>query len=669
MGDPITQDQRLLAVITNAGKDALLLDTVSGQEGISQPYRFVLTMMSEVATGNPSKVIPHQLVGTSISISVELSEAGIGIQTATRYITGLCERFVQEDADDTFAYFSAVIVPFFSFLNYATNCRIFQGKSVPEIVQAVVGQHGYASHLRLETTKSYTARDYCVQYHETDFNFLSRLMESEGIYYYFEHTNGNHVMVLADAPSQYHANPLKSDFKYSPVTGLETTEDTIRAWRVEEEMHPGKWTYRDYHHEAPTNRFEITNPSVNVAAEGTKFEVFDYPGNYAKPFNKQGQVGKVHPEGDKLTRLRVEKEETFQTLISGNSVCRALTSGYKIDVTGGSAAGSYLLTELRHDMNQAPAYPHMASTRAPYRNSFRAIPAATLFVPPADHPRGQAHGLQTAFVIDESESGNTEEIWPDKFGRVRVRFHWDREAKYACWLRVVQPWAGKAWGQQWIPRVGDEVAVNFLEGDPDCPVVIGSIYNADNMPPFSLPGNKTQSGILTHSSKGGGGSNYNMLRFEDKMGSEEIYVQAEKDWNSLIKHDETRTIKHNRTSTIHVNETRTVETGDDTISVEQGKRTITVAQNISTTSNQGDISWEAKKGGISTKADMGSISTKADMGNIDTEASLGSITIKAGAQSVTISGTTGVTISCGASSISMTPSSISISSPMVLINS
>jgi type VI secretion system secreted protein VgrG len=289
-----------------------------------------------------------------------------------------------------------------------------------------------------------------------------------------------------------------------------------------------------------------------------------------------------------------------------------------------------------------------------------------------------AHGLQTAFVIDESQSGNTEEIWPDKYGRVRVRFNWDRESKYACWVRVVQPWAGNAWGQQWIPRVGDEVAVTFLEGDPDCPVVIGGIYNATNMPIFALPDNKTQSGILTHSSTGGGSSNYNMLRFEDKMGSEEIYVQAEKDWNSLIKNNETRTIKNNRTSTIHVNESRTVETGDDTISVQKGKRTITVQQDISTTSNNGNISEEAKTGNISTKADMGNISTQAslgnisttaDLGNISTTASLGSITIEASVNSVTISGLAGVTISCGASSISMTPASISISAPIVMINS
>jgi type VI secretion system secreted protein VgrG len=660
MAEAITQANRLLAVSTPAGEDVLLLDSFAGQEGISRPFRFVLRMVSQVEGGNPQKVKPHDLVGESMTVRVELSSPGSGAKSSERYLTGLCERFAKEDQDDEFAYFSAVIVPWFSFLNYATNCRIFQDKDVTQIVQQVVSELGYSSQLRLDLSKSYTTRDYCVQYRETDFSFLSRLMESEGIYYYFEHADGNHVMVLADAPSQYHAMPELSQFKYSPAAGMEATEDTIGSWRVEEEMHAGKWTHRDYHHEAPTNAFEISEPSIDVADEGKKFEVYDYPGDYAKKFNKADSAAKARPEGEKLTRIRMEKEETFHIVVSGSSKCRAFTTGYKFDVQGGFAAGSYLLTELQHDANQQPAYRNVDNARGVYKNSFRAIPAATPFEPPAVHGRAAIYGLQTAFVIDESSSGNSEEIWPDKYGRVRVRFHWDREAKWACWLRVVQPWAGKAWGQLWIPRVGDEVAVTFLEGDPDCPVVIGGIYNSDNMPIFKLPDNKTQSGILTHSSTGGGSSNFNMLRFEDKMGSEEIYVQAEKDHNALIKHDETRTVKNDRTTTIHVNDSRTVETGDDTISVQQGKRTITVAQNISETSQQGNIS---------TTASMGNISVKADIGNISEQATLGNITIQASVGQISISGLSGVTISCGASSISMTPASISITAPMVLINS
>jgi len=669
MGDPITQDNRLIAVTTPAGKDVLLLDSVSGVEGVSRPFRYVLNMMSEIEAGNPAKVIPHQLVGKSMTVNVSLTSVTLGETIGDRYLTGLCERFVQSGQNEQFAFFSATIVPWFSFLNYATNCRIFQDMDVTDIISAVVSAHGYSSLFRMELTKSYTKRDYCVQYRETDFAFVSRLLEDEGIFYYFEHNNGNHVMVLADAPSCYKAAPVQSSFKYAPVAGQDVTADSVSSWQVEESMSPGKWTSRDYHHEVPANNWERTEPSTTVAAEGMKFEAYDYPGEDAKIFNKDGSSSSLPAEAEKSVRTRMEKEESSQTIITGSSKCRAFTAGYKVDVQGVPSGSSFLLTNISQRLAQQPAYRNRDFTRQPYENSFTAIPAAVPYVPQRVTGRALVHGLQPALVIDDSPSGNTEEIWPDKYGRVKVRFYWDREAKYACWVRVVQPWAGKSWGQQWIPRVGDEVAISFMEGDPDCPVVIGSVYNATNMPVFALPDNKTQSGILTHSSTGGGSSNYNMLRFEDKMGSEEIYIQAEKDWNSLIKHDETRTVKNNRTSTIHVNDSRTVETGDDTIAVQQGNRTITVQQNISEESKMGNISVKADMGNISTEASMGNITTKADLGNITTQASVGSITIQADVQSVTISGLMGVTISCGASSIEMTPASISISAPMVLINS
>ena len=670
MGDPITQDNRLIAVITNAGTDVLLLDSVTGVEGVSRPFRYVLNMMSQVETGNPAKVIPHQLVGTSMTVKVSLTNIGPGETIGERYITGLCERFVQSGAGDEFAVFSATIVPWFSFLNYATNCRIFQDKSVPDIITEVVGTYGYTSMLRSELSKTYTARDYCVQYRESDFAFLSRLMEDEGIYYYFEHNNGNHVMVLGDAPSCYKETPVQSAFKYSSAAGQDVAADSIKDWQVEETMSPGKWTTRDYHHEAPSNNWERSEPSTTVASEGMKFEAYDFPGEDSKFFNKAGSFSSLPNQAEATVRTRMMKEEASQKVVNGTSNCRAFTTGYKVDVQGAEAAGSWFLTNISQRLTQQPAYRNRDYTRQAYQNSFTAIAAETPFVPQRITGRSTVAGLQTATVIDESPSGNTEEIWPDKYGRVRVRFGWDREAKYACWVRVVQPWAGKSWGQLWIPRVGDEVAITFLEGDPDCPVVMGGIYNATNMPIFTLPDNKTQSGILTHSSTGGGGSDYNMLRFEDKNGSEEIYVQAQKDWNSLIKHDETRTVKNNRTTTIHVNESRTVETGNDTIDVQQGNRTITVDQgNISEEAKMGNISVKADMGNISTEASLGNISVKADVGSISTQASLGSITIQADVGSISISGLSGVTISCGASSISLTPASISISAPMVLINS
>jgi type VI secretion system secreted protein VgrG len=423
MGDPIKQDKRMMALTSDAGEDVLLVDTLTGVEGISRPYRFVLTLMAEVEPGNPAKVKPHDLVGTSFSVKVMLSTPGTGEAAGERYVTGLCERFAQTGMDDEFAYYSATVVPWFSFLNYAANCRIFQDKDVTGIISDVVSAHGYSAKLRQDVTKTYTQRDYCVQYRETDFAFLCRLMEDEGIYYYFEHTDSGHTMVLGDATSCYKDLPGQNSFKYATAAGQDVAADAILQWMSEERMHPGKWTSRDFHHEAPDNMVERSEPSTSVAAAGKPFEVFDYPGEDAKIFNKAGSFGNVPPEADKSVRTRMEKEEASQVVVGGVSNCRSFTSGYKVEVEGAPAAGTYLLTSISHRMAQQPAYRNRDVTRTAYENTFTGIPVSVLFVPPQVTGRSVVHGLQTAFVIDESASGNSEEIWPDKFGRIRVRFH------------------------------------------------------------------------------------------------------------------------------------------------------------------------------------------------------------------------------------------------------
>ncbi len=507
MAETITQANRLLAVGTPAGEDVLLISSFAGSEGVSRPFRYTIKMVADVLNNKPAQVKQHDLVGKPFTIGIKLSEVGVDFDTTQRYINGLCERFSKDGQDDNLAYYTAVIVPWFSFLGYASNCRIFEDKTVPDIIKKVVEDCGYSSYLKVSLTKTYTAWDYCVQYRETDFAFISRLMEHEAIYYYFEHDEGKHVMVLADAPSCYNPNPDQSTFRFAPVAGQDTTEDTIRTWSVEEEIHTGKWTTRDYHHEMPSNNLEISETSPDVADEGKKFEVYDYPGDHAKKFNKpEARLSDVRPEGEKLDRLRMQKEETNHLVMSGWSRCRAFTSGYKITVQGGDAAGSYLLTEVEHSAVQQPDYQNREDVRFAYENRFRCIKSTVPYVPLQHTPKPVVYGLDTALVVDESKSGTTEEIWPDKYGRIRVCFHWDREANYTCWLRVVQPWAGRAWGQLWLPRTGDEVVVSFLQGDPDCPIVMGSVYNKSNMPIFTLPDNKTQSGILTRSSmKGGGG--------------------------------------------------------------------------------------------------------------------------------------------------------------------
>ena len=661
--DNITQANRLLQLSTPAGQDVLLIYSFSGYEAISRPFRYVLELVADVMNNMPAQVTPHTLVGQMFTLTVTLD----GSDTP-KTITGYCESFSTGAVDEEFAHYTAVLVPWFSFLNLNANIRFFQNMTVPDIVSQVISQSPYSSGLQNNTTKTYTAWDYCTQYRETDFAFISRILEAEGIYYYFEpdQTLG-HKLVIADATSCYASLPNQSSFAYSPAAGIQDLNDTIRVWSSEERIHTGKWTINDYHHEMPTSNLQNSAPSTIVATAGQSFSMYDFPGEFAKKFNNPAsRLSDVNPEGTTLVDVKMNAEEATRVECSGVSRCRAFMVGYTISVTGGTPAGTYLLTEVTHQGYQMPAYRERDEVPDAYSNTFKCISSSVLFTPRQVTPKPLIYGLQTAVVVTDSSG---EEIWPDKYGRVKVIFAWDISKTNACWLRVVQPWAGKQWGQQWLPRVGDEVVVSFIEGDPDLPIVVGSVYNADNMPIFSLPDNKTQSGLQTHSSKGGGSSDYNMLRFEDNNGSEEIYIQAQKDWNSLIKNNETRTVQNNRTSTIYTNDSRTVQTGSDTISVQQGSRTITVAQNISETAQQGNISTTAQQGNISTTASMGNISTTASMGNISETASLGNITIEASVGSITISGLSGVTISCGASSIQMSPASISISAPMVLINS
>ena len=275
-----------------------------------------------------------------------------------------------------------------------------------------------------------------------------------------------------------------------------------------------------------------------------------------------------------------------------------------------------------------------------YSNSFTCIPYKIPFLPERGTPKPVVRGPHTAVVVGPPG----EEIFPDKFGRVKVQFFWDRQGKMdensSCWTRVSHPWAGKNWGFVAIPRIGHEVVVEFLEGDPDRPIIVGSVYNADNMPPYALPDNKTQTGVKTRSSKGGGSANFNEIRFEDKKGSEELYFHAERNLTGEVEKDETRTVGENRTTTIHKDDTETVETGNHTLTVSQGNREATVS--------------------------MGNDKLTVSMGGVTHEVPVG--THKVDAMMVETDGQTMITLKCGASSIEMTPASITIKSPMVMIN-
>ncbi|MBP5857785.1 type VI secretion system tip protein VgrG [Marivibrio halodurans] len=546
-----SQDNLYLSVTTPLGKDKLLLKSVRGTEAVSRLFRFEFEMTSE----DPA-IDFAGIVGESVTARIE-----IGDGTESRYVNGIVTAFSQHDSDPRFWLYRAVVEPTFWLGTRQADCRIFQDQSVTDIIETVLGELGVSDY-SLETAGSYAAREYCVQYNESAFDFLSRLMEEEGIFYFFRHEDGKHTLVLADDADVHADCPGAEQATYRPtIPGRREEEDTIFQLAYVQRVTTDKVAARDYNFEQPS-----TDLTTQAAGDGTgsDMEVYEYPGGYT-----------AKDAGDKLGDIRLQAFETPVKELSGRSSVKGFVAGYNFSLIWHereSLNDSYMIRELslRADADR-------------YENGFVAQPATHPFRPARVTRRPRIHGSQTALVTGKAG----EEIWTDKYGRIKVQFHWDREGEKdentTCFVRVAQGWAGKSWGSWFIPRIGMEVVVSFLEGDPDRPLVTGCVYNGENMPAYGLPGDQTKSWIKTNSSKGGGGSNE--LRFEDKKGSEEVYLHAEKDWNSVVENLRTTTINESDdTLTIKKgNRTFAVEKGDETHSV-KGTRTLTVdgAQNHKT---------------------------------------------------------------------------------------
>jgi type VI secretion system secreted protein VgrG len=529
-----TQENRLATIATPLGTDVLLLEGFSGTEGISELFRFDLRLLADV-----DKTIDFDAI-VGKSVTVEIFTPG-----GPRFFNGLISRFAEGSSDNTFTSYSAELVPWLWMLTRTADCRIFQELTVPDIIRKVFTDLGFTD-VRFELTGSYQPREYCVQYRETDFNFVSRLMEQYGIFYYFEHENGKHTMVLADAPASHKPCPLQPRARFHQISPGETlVEHVVTEWQKVQEIRSGKYALQDFNFETPS-----LNLMVNVESQspGSKLEIYDYPGEYQK-------LG----EGEALVRARIEEEECQRTSISGAGTCVAFTAGYKFDLaehTRASHNGSYVLTRIRHVASE-PGYRSQDAGEFQYDNTFTCIPARVPFRPPRRTLRPVVEGPQTAEVVGVAG----EEIHTDKYGRVKVQFHWDREGKHdeksSCWIRVSQPWAGKNWGSVAIPRIGQEVVVDFLEGDPDQPIITGRVYNGEAMPPYSLPAGGVVSGLKSNSTKGGGG--YNEISMDDTKGKEQVTVHAQYDMSTTIEHDDTQKVVNNRSIAVDGTHNETVK--------------------------------------------------------------------------------------------------------------
>jgi len=534
----LKQKDRLLELKTPLAPDALVINGLSGSEALSSLFCFRMELLGNGASESDAL----NLRGKPFTVRMRSSQG-------VRYFHGIVRQMVAKRGGSNgrnFRQFHAEVVPWLWLLTQRAGCRIFQDLTVPEILKKIFGEYksAFSDVVKYEdatTGGKHLPLDYCVQYRETDFNFVSRLMEQEGIFYYFEHDDQGHKLIFTDSTTLLPHVSGKSEILFQPEQGYGDREDVVSEWEHQWSVHPSKYTLRDHHFELPGDTLEVSDQS-----EGGLLEIYDYPGDYTARFNKPGErLTKIKDEGQKLASLRYSEEHHGGYGYGGSSTCRSFCAGhfFKIhDPNDKYGMGNILLLSVNFSAAQSPDYISGAeATHQPYHNSFTCFlmdpGLAQRFRVRRLTPKPIIAGPQTATVVVKSG----EESWLDKFGRVRVQFHWDREGKNdensACWVRVAQPWAGAGWGAHFWPRVGQEVVVEFLEGDPDRPIITGSVYNPANMPPYKLPDNYTRSGIITRSSKNGATKNFNEIRFEDKKDHEQLFMNAERDMDQRVEHD------------------------------------------------------------------------------------------------------------------------------------
>lgn len=524
------QPDKSFQVHTPLGDQVLLVHSFRGREGISEPFEFNLGLAADPAT----TVDFARLVGQKFIFRAEFF-AG-----KPRFFAGVVRRFASEGQDDSLAYYSADLVPQFWMLTHQVQCRIFQGQSVPDILRAVL----VGLDLEFNLKAKYPKHNYCVQYRESDFAFASRLMEEEGIHYYFVHSSDGHKMVLADSSAQNPAIPQESFLNFDPSTGGLRDSTRIRTWRVEQEVAPAKHVLWDHNFQLTGQDLAAESPiqkSVEVGSVEHSLRLssnsalvhFDYPGGYAQRFDGVGlngqdqatQLDAVHQDNERTVKIRMGQQAAASLHVDGSSSCPFLTAGNTFRLQRHpNADGYYLVTHVTHRFS-LPGYRGGITAEQPYDNAFRCLPTGLPFYPPSGTPAPEISGCQSATVVGPKG----EEIHTDKYGRIQVQFNWHGTGSNSCWVRVAQPWAGQQWGGITIPRVGQEVLVAFLEGDPDAPVVIGCVYNSGQMPPFELPGNRTRAAFKTRSTPGGDSTGFSGLAFEDQKGSEHVQLHSEKD--------------------------------------------------------------------------------------------------------------------------------------------
>jgi type VI secretion system secreted protein VgrG len=530
------QANRSIVVTSPLGEDVLLFHSMNVNERLGRLFQFDLDLLS-----NDPEIKLQDILAQNVTVRYQRSDG------ENRYFNGFVSQFSQAGMHGNLFVYRATLRPWFWFLTRTADCRIFQNKTVPDIIKEVFRDEGF-SDFEDSLSGTYREWDYCVQYRETDFNFISRLMEQEGMYYFFKHEDGKHTLVLSDSISAHETVPGYEEVPFYPPEQSERRErDHISDWSLNQIVQPGAYALNDYDFKKPKANLEVKS-TVSRDHDQSEFEIYDYPGEY-----------KESGDGDGYVRARIEELQSQHEEVQGAGNVAGLMTGclFKlVNYPRDDQNREYLITSASYNLGPQEYESDVAKgSDSIFSCSISAIDKQQAFRAPRITPKPSVQGPQTATVVGK----DGEEIWTDKYGRVKVQFHWDRYGEEnensSCWVRVSHPWAGKNWGAVAIPRIGQEVIVSFIEGDPDQPIITGRVYNDDNMHPYELPANATQSGVKTRSSKEGTPDNFNEIRFEDKKGEEEVYIHAEKDQNNVVENDETTSVGNDRSETVGNDET------------------------------------------------------------------------------------------------------------------
>ena len=527
------QTDRLLTFTSPLGADALLPEYLTGTEGISELFCYHVDLLA----GTHTAIDPKKIVGQKVCVAIQAEHSG-----TQRYINGIVSSFEMTGGDDEFLRYRARIVPSLWTLTLNKNTRVFQNQTVLDVVKTVLSSYNISP--TLDTSSTYTPMEYCTQYRETDLDFISRLMEQHGILYYFKHSKDDHTLTLQDTSSKLSDCPIQSTFRYAPEEGgTEGYYDfVIQELTARSSLVSGKHSSWDYsfirYKSLPEGGAKAT---TNGPLGANSNEQYDYADSAAAYLKKEGSDSKINDLATSFTNVRRDSSDAETQVVEGVSNAIPMQSGYTFSLTDypqSSLNTKYLLTHIEHSVRQLPSYRTQTETvTEPYQNRFTAIPSSIPYRPPIKTVKPVVHGMHTGQVVTPSG----EESYMDKYGRVCVQFWWDRQRKPNTpdntLLRVAQSWAGKGWGTYYWPRAGDEVLISFMEGDPDQLIVVGSVYNGVNMPKYDPAGQYTLSGVLTRSSKNGGAANANELRFEDLKDKEQIFMNAERDFDLHVEHD------------------------------------------------------------------------------------------------------------------------------------